>query len=183
MTRAPEQARDKGWLPLLAKAVTFTALIGLGVPILAGIVLWDADFNLARDKFENFKLAMFGKWQPNRKSEVTDLLDGVAEFNFFKRKNVAGFGSVMTGAKFNSSEDVINKRPTKRWCYVSTGHGVASRHIELGTQEKSAAPRFSDFQTIPKDVLDELGVTAFRLSALAKANCQFATPDPTEKKD
>ncbi len=173
--------RRRRWLSLLGKAVIITVLTGLSVLVLTAVVLWDADYYVARDKWETFKLAMFGKWQPNKTSSATDLLKGIDEINFFRRVKVAGLGSVMTGAKFNSSEDVINNTPAKRWCYITAGSGVATQHIDLGKQVQSTPPAFSDFQAVPQDVLDELGVTADRLASLARANCQFGEFDTRKK--
>lgn len=165
----------------LARTIGFTMLGGAVLVAMMIFIAWDADFFVFRDKWENFKLAMFGEWHPTEETEnttqQTDLLDGVDEINFFKRVTVAGLGVVVTGASFASAEDVIEKRAAKQWCYVGFGNGVATRHIDLGKQAWASRPIYSDLQTVPPDVLSELGISTERLASIAKANCRFGVFD------
>ncbi|WP_306258396.1 hypothetical protein [Pararhizobium sp. IMCC21322] len=165
----------------LARTIGFTMLGGAVLVAMTIFIAWDADFFVFRDKWENFKLAMFGEWQPSEltenTSQQTDLLAGVDEISFFKRVTVGGLGVVVTGASFASAEDVIEKRAAKQWCYVGFGKGVATRHIDLGKQAGASRPIYSDLQTVPPDVLSELGISTERLASIAKANCRFGIFD------
>lgn len=165
----------------LARTIGLTMLGGAALAAMTIFIAWDADFFVFRDKWENFKLAMFGKWQPTEQAEnttqQTDLLDGVDEINFFKRVTVAGLGVVITGASFASADDVIEKRATKQWCYIGFGTGVATRHIDLGSQTEASPPIYSNLQKVPPEVLSELGISTERLASIAKANCRFGVFD------
>ncbi|MGX1499824.1 hypothetical protein ACSSV1_004884 [Labrenzia sp. MBR-25] len=60
--------KGAGWPARLARMLRGLAigtLISAGV-IAAGIfILWDTDFYALRDRYEHFRLAMFGTWQPS----------------------------------------------------------------------------------------------------------------------
>lgn len=58
------------WMPMIVQTARGAAIAGLtlaGVTLIAGIILWDADFYTARDRWENFKVAMFGQWSDSSK--------------------------------------------------------------------------------------------------------------------
>nr|WP_306264913.1 hypothetical protein [Pararhizobium sp. IMCC3301] len=172
---APARTTIKRGLRAVFRAARFlliAAAIGVCALILASFVLWDADFFTVRDRWENFKVAMFGDWQPKSR-----LVDGVDEINLFRRETVAGFGTIMTGARFGLTDGDMTANATSQWCYVAYGSGVTSSRVDLGTQQGPGAPTFSDFETIPQEVLGALGVSAARLADLAKANCRFGIFD------
>lgn len=154
------------------RVLLIATAIGVCALILASFVFWDADFFTVRDRWENFKVAMFGDWQPKSR-----LVDGVDEINLFRREPVAGFGTIVTGAKFALTDGDMEAKAASQWCYVAYGGGVTSSRIDLGAQDGTSTPTYSDFQTIPQEVLGKLGVSASRLADLAKANCRFGTFD------
>jgi len=51
----------------LKLALAFAALFTL-----AAFVLWDADFFVFRDRWENFKIAMFGEWKGENALQLPD---------------------------------------------------------------------------------------------------------------
>ena len=59
--------RPARWLETasrIARTAAITTVTAIGGLTLAAIVLWDADFHAARDRWESFKIAMFGEWMP-----------------------------------------------------------------------------------------------------------------------
>lgn len=52
---------------MLAKTTALTGLACLCFLSLAIVVLWDADFYAARDRWEHMKIAWFSKWPENNK--------------------------------------------------------------------------------------------------------------------
>lgn len=65
-----EQKNYWPWMPLVfrtARAIAIGVLALGASSLLAGIILWDADFYAARDRWEHFKNAWFGQWPENNK--------------------------------------------------------------------------------------------------------------------
>jgi hypothetical protein len=65
MARAATLRSVRWWGAIAARAlrrVFLAALALLGMATLAGFIFWDVDFYPVRDRWEIFKLAMFGEW-------------------------------------------------------------------------------------------------------------------------
>lgn len=65
-----ERQTIRSWVPAIcrtAHAVAIGSLTLGACALLAGIILWDADFYAARDRWEHMKNAWFGKWPENNK--------------------------------------------------------------------------------------------------------------------
>lgn len=81
---------------MLARAAGLTGLASLGLLCFAIVVLWDADFYAARDRWEHMKIAWFGKWPENNKLRLLrgqDMVvchwgnNGTIGICFLKKKN------------------------------------------------------------------------------------------------
>ncbi|XWN32089.1 MAG: hypothetical protein ROR55_02945 [Devosia sp.] len=164
----------------VAKWTGFAATAAAVAVVAAGIIVWDSDFYAARDRFEHFRLAMFGDWQPDPRA-VTDALAGFDGIKTFSTAPVAGF-KIVTGMEFASAQDVVADNPAERWCYITAPESVAvAKAIELGTQEGTLPGVFVDTMTIADDALQLLGVDADRLAALAREHCRFSKkPFPSD---
>lgn len=167
---------------------------GTAITIAAGIaaigatalVLWDADLYAARDKFEHFKLAMFGEWQPQnwcpagrdsencqQVSEFVAALEGAENFNFFNSTPIAGTDlNVITGVEFHSALDVVAGEPAHFWCYLNVGNGPVAPRITLASANAGEEPVFNEFGDID-NLVGQLPFDASRLNALARSHCQF----------
>jgi len=65
-----ERQTIRSWMPAIYRTTHAVAIGGLTLSagaLLAGIILWDADFYAARDRWEHMKNAWFGKWPENNK--------------------------------------------------------------------------------------------------------------------
>lgn len=51
------------WLPMIGRCLLLTTGISLVTATLSALVFWDANFYVARDRWEHFKLAIVGEWQ------------------------------------------------------------------------------------------------------------------------
>lgn len=158
----------------IARRAGMSLLVAGAAASVAGIILWDADFYVARDRWEHFKLAMFGEWPVKRSKNVDDIFEEVDEINLFRRSLVPGLGVIITGSEFTSSETVNGDRADSKWCYVTIGNGVTATRINLGDQDGENPPEYSDTGTIDPKVLNEIGISAVRLVQLAKEHCRFS---------
>lgn len=178
---------NKAWVPRILRGAVTTALGALAVGGGAMIVLWDADFYAAREKYEHLKLAFFGEWQPRnwcppgrdtdncqQVGEFAAALEGAENFNFFRTLPVDGTDlTVITGVEFASALDVVASEPSHLWCYMTFGQGALARRITLARMNAGASPNFTDFAGIAGGETDALPLSAERLSALAQSHCQF----------
>ena len=58
------------WMAVVGRTMRAAAIGGLALgacALLAGIILWDADFYAARDRWEHMKNAWFGRWPENNR--------------------------------------------------------------------------------------------------------------------
>jgi len=164
-------------------AIGLAAVAAVGVA--ASVIFWDADFYAARTRWENFKIAMFGPWQPG----VTDgsasacpdtnafeeAFKGIVDFNFFRSVPVEGTSlSVKTGTAFTSSRDVLSGKTSRSWCYViiSPERGLP-RQVALANQSAGEKPVYTDFSTHSTEELKSIGLNARQLLAIAKSHCRF----------
>ena len=186
-----------GWQSILARIVTVSCVVVIGAGILAPIILWDADFYTARDRWEHFKLAMFGEWQsqnwcpPGRNtenckqvSEFEMAFKDVDDFNFFKSVPVTEtLLTIVTGINFASARNVLSGTTAKHWCYFTFGRGKVQKRLDLGSQKNQSAPVFADLIDISSDDLGEIGLSAVRLRAIAKSHCRFGAFNPKDGKE
>lgn len=174
-----------------ARGAVLTIGAGIGLSVVVTIVFWDADFYSARDRFEHFKLALFGEWQPRnwcppgretencqQVSEFVAALEGAENFNFFRSAQVAGTDlEVITGVEFGSALDVVAGLPAHLWCYITVGSGAIDRRITLASADAGNDPQFTDFVNVPSSE-EQLPFDAIRLNALARSHCQFNEFNP-----
>jgi len=192
MTAASDR---KAWVLRILRG---TAITGFGVLAVGGsavLVLWDADFYAAREKYEHLKLAFIGEWQPRnwcppgretdncqQVSEFAAALEGAENFNFFRSLPVEGTDlSVTTGVEFASALDVVASEPSHLWCYITFGHGALARRITLAQMGSDSSPSFTDLNSIASGGNDALPLSVDRLSALARSHCQFTEFNPSSQ--
>lgn len=171
---------ENDWQTVLSSAsrkaaIGAASVAGLG--LLAGIILWDADFYAVRGRWENFKDAMFGPWRvlgKDQKRSFEDAFRDIVDFNFFQRVPIEGTTlAVITGTSFPSSSDVLAGRADSRWCYINVGSGNVGTRIELGRQAGDAAPVFLPLHTLSTAVLAETSLDVPRLLAIARTHCRI----------
>lgn len=182
------------WLPRVLRGAVLASVGAIALGGAATVVLWDADFYAARDKFEHLKLALFGEWQPRnwcppgrdtenceQVSEFVAALEGAENFNFFRSVPVDGTDlSVVTGVEFASALDVVAGKLSHMWCYIAVGDGAVAQRVTLAQLNAGREPTFTDFTGISGVDSDPLPLSADRLSALARSHCRFAEFDPSD---
>lgn len=176
MNTPAKYGRSHGWGRLLAASVKWTGicLAGCaGAVFVLGVVLWDVDFRLVRDKYENMKLALFGEWNPAPKRSLEDIFERIDSVSLFQNASVRDVGVIVTGARFTSSQAVEENIATNKWCYIKTDGDIDSDHVTLGNQTGTEPPHYTDTNMISADVLTEIGVSAERLATLAKLHCRL----------
>lgn len=191
MTSASERDRWLDTLGALGRKATIGVVVAAGIGVIASIILWDTDFYTAREKWETFKNAAFGKWNPKERCVVghkgcqqeksfEDAFKDIVDFNFFRSTRIAGTSvEVVTGSAYSSSADVLAGRVHRRWCYVNLGTGNVGTRIELATQSGNGKPTYLQLGAVPPEVLAPLNVTAKGLEALARTHCRFNRPGGT----
>ncbi len=158
-----------------AKIAGLGVLISLAVCALAAMIFWEADFYAARDRYEHMRLALFGPWSPKPEKTVKDIFEQVDSVSLFTRSFAPGLGVIHTGSSYHSSEAVTQDRPQKKWCYVVLGKNAAGNHIQLGEQQGNLPATFTDPISIDQEILESSGVSAERLSQLARQHCKFSS--------
>lgn len=177
MSAPVENRRSHDWGRLLAGTAKWSGIGlagGVASVLVLGVVLWDADFRLARDKYENMKLALFGEWKPTPKRNLEDIFEKIDSISLFQDAPVRNVGVIVTGARFTSSQAIEQNIATNKWCYLKSGGSIASEHVTLGTQSRTDAPQYTDTEIISAEVLADIGVSTARLSTLAKLHCRFS---------
>lgn len=184
--------QTQSWLPRILRGAAISAV---GILVISGaslIVFWDADFYAARDKYEQWRLAFFGDWQPQNwcppgratenceeVSEFRAALEGAENFNFFRSLPVEGTDlTVITGVAFALALDVVSGAPSHLWCYINDGNGAVSRRITLAQVQAGQDPSFTDFRNLSGSETSPLPLRAERLTALAQSHCQFTEFNP-----
>lgn len=184
--------QTQSWLLRILRGAAISAV---GILVIGGaslIVFWDADFYAARDKYEQWRLAFFGDWQPQNwcppgratenceeVSEFRAALEGAENFNFFRSLPVEGTDlTVITGVAFASALDVVSGAPSHLWCYINDGNGAVSRRITLAQVQAGQDPSFTDFRALSGSETPTLPLSAERLTAFAQSHCQFTEFNP-----
>lgn len=181
----------KDWRDLVGSATRLAGVVAgatVAMGTIGAIVFWDADFYTARARWEAFKEAAFGKWNPISRCVVghkgcqqerpfEDAFKDIVDFNFFQSARIAGTSiEVMTGTAYSSSADVLARRAHHRWCYVNLGTGNVGTRIELATQSGNGKPTYLQLGVVTPEVLAQLGVSTKGLEALARTHCRFIGP-------
>lgn len=178
-----------GTLARTGRVAAITVAATVGTTALAAVILYDADFYAVRDRWEHFKVAMFGEWSPTRRPgrggetlpapgvrTLDDIFTNLANVGVFETVPVVGTAlKVATGSTYLSSRDLLTNNASQRWCYVLLGTGNVVTRIELGTQSASAAPVYPPITAIPPADLSAAGLEAERLRGLARSHCRFGT--------
>ncbi len=177
--------RPARWLETAARIArtatiaTVTAIVGF---MLVAIVLWDADFYAARDRWESFKIAMFGEWMPGSADDrpIRNLFRDMAHVAVFREVPIEGtILSVVTGARYTSAADLLAGRAVRLWCYVNSGGDGAATHVELGTQSRGEPPVYAGLSGFSSSDLPATMREGASLERLARTHCRFTgTSDP-----
>lgn len=177
--------RPARWLETaarIARTAAITTVTAIGGLTLAAIVLWDADFHAARDRWESFKIAMFGEWMPGSADDrpIRNLFRDMAHVAVFRDVPIEGTGfSVVTGSRYTSPADLLAGRASRRWCYVSAGGDAVATHIQLGTQSRGAAPAYASLADFSSSDLPAAIRDGASLERLARTHCRFTViPNP-----
>ena len=181
---------DQPKTPLTSRILRGVALSGAllaGLVIVLGVILWDADLYVARDRYEHIKLALFGEWSadswcpPGRKSENCPALDDFEsaledanDFTFFRSVPVEDTDlKVQTGIRFATARDVVSGKAASQWCYVSIPLGGISQQIELATQSADEPPIYAELASLDASAVAGSGLDVEELMRLARSHCRF----------
>lgn len=171
----------------IMRGATVTCLGLAAGAVVLGIILWDADVYTARDKFEHFKIALFGDWSaenwcpPGRTSAncaaVDDFeaaLKGASDFTFFRSEPVEGSDlTVQTGIRFATARDVVADKPASQWCYVGIpSHGI-SQQIELASKSADEPPIYAALASLDANAVAGSALSVEALTDLARSHCRF----------
>jgi hypothetical protein len=162
---------------------------GFGLVVFAcgALIFQDADFYAARDKWEHFKIAIFGDWYsgvwcpPGRKGgkcrgadNFRERLAGMEGFTFFLNEPVEGTDlDVTTGIRFATAEDVVSGKPEKFWCYLMIGNGAVTRKLTLANKAHGELAVPADLSGIAPDALSGMSLKQADLPALVASHCRF----------
>lgn len=175
------------WVPRILRGAVFAGLTLTGLAIAGAIVLWDADIYTARDKFEHFKMAIFGDWKsenwcpPGRVSDncemvndFTAALEKASDFTFFKTVPIDGTPlSIVTGIRFATAHDVVDGQPASEWCYLTIPNGSISQRIQLATKTAVDPPNYTDLASLDASPLSGVDLEISQLALLARSHCRF----------
>ena len=181
------------WGPRVGQAFKKMAFVfagGLGAFAIAAMILWDADFYVARDRWETFKHAMFGDWSQIKACELTneaaqrdcelaaaltDEFNENSDFHFFEFKDLPGTPhQVVTAKRYAEIADLLSDEPNFRWCFVqSTALGIRTI-IDLVAQEPLGETVLTDDETLALYPLAQLKLT---VSQLRKATTELCNID------
>lgn len=173
------------------KRVAVGAAKGAGCGLVAfacgALIFQDADFYAARDKWEHFKIAIFGDWHPGvwcppgRKGgkcrgadNFRERLAGMEGFTFFLNEPVEGTDlDVTTGIRFATADDVVAGKPEKFWCYLMIGQGAVTRKLTLANKAHGERAVPADLSAISSDVLSGMNLTQADIPPLVASHCRF----------
>lgn len=161
--------------------------LGLAAFICGALILSDADFYAAREKWEHTKIALFGEWHPGiwcppgrggvkcRGADTfRERLSGMEGFTFFLAEPVEGTDlDVTTGIRFASADDVVAGKPDKHWCYLDYGTGALTRKLTLATKAADELAVPADLSSLTADDLTGTGMTSAVLQTLVASHCRF----------
>lgn len=175
------------FIPRILRGVALSGLALAGIVAVSGVILWDADFYVVRDRYEHLKLALFGDWQaenwcpPGRESANCAAVDDfeaalkyATDFTFFKSVPIDGSDlTVQTSTRFANARDVVAGKPSRQWCYFSIPLGGVSQQIELATQSADVPPIFAALASLDASAVAATGLSAETLASLAQSHCRF----------
>jgi hypothetical protein len=171
---------------LKISAITTAAIVGLA--LLMTVIFWDANFYIARERWETFKHALFGEWDAvagNVKAPTHDpefdpnqwLIESfshVERIHLFTDKVVDGtLLKVDTGALFYSVSDLLQGTPAHQWCDLTNQSSSVKRRIQIADQWSGSDLTALDFNGVSQDDLALIGIERERLKPLVESHCQF----------
>jgi hypothetical protein len=171
--------RRAAWAEILARtgrAAAIGTVATVGVLAACAVVLHDADWFAVRDKWETFKIAMFGEWTPSGADDrpIVNVFRDMAHVAVFKEVPIEDtLLSVVTGSRYMSAADLLAGRATRLWCYVNTGGESVATHIELGTQRRGENPDYASLNGFSSPDLPAV-LDGASLERLARTHCRFA---------
>lgn len=183
---------------LISRILRGVALSGAGLAgfvVIASIILWDSDPYAARDKYERFKIAMFGEWQaadtwcpPGRQTQTCEAvndfeaaLEEASDFTFFRNTPIKGTGLlVQTGIRFATARDVVDRQTSSQWCYVSVPNNGISQQINLAEQSAGDPPVYTSLASLDASALAGSGLSVNALTLIARSHCRFENTKPME---
>lgn len=171
----------------ILRGATVTCLGLAAGAVVLGIILWDADVYTARDKFEHFKIALFGDWSahnwcpPGRTSANCAAVDGfeaaledASDFTFFRSAPVEGSDlTVQTGIRFATARDVVSALPSHQWCYVSIPTGGIRQQIDLASKSADEPPVYAALASLDANAVAGSSLSVDALTGLARSHCRF----------
>ncbi len=193
---SPQAPPSRQWWPAILRGTALTLGTGLVIVFLASLVFWDANFYVARDRWEHFKLALLGEWHNTGwcpsgqnipgcmpKADLEAAFSKVDNLHFFKLMPVEGTSlTVTTGANFASAQDVLAGKAASQWCYIAYGDSAVKTHLDLAEQSGTAPPRYATLSDVKQKALSNTGLDVAALRVIAKTHCQFGVfNQPTSK--
>lgn len=185
--------RPRPWRPSSRHLRIFLKILAIGGACCFGlfltlvVIFWDADFYVARDRWETFKHAMFGEWEghignPQRLVDQQADLHALIETHFSGYDSVHLFANkpvneltleVATGARFESVLDIVNGTPLHQWCDVSNYKDTVKHRIQLAEKFGSSKVVTDDLEAVSESQLAFLELDRSTLKGLSKTHCQF----------
>lgn len=109
----------------------------------------------------------------------------VTGINLFSDKLDAPSGLiVVTGARYENVQAVMDARPSRAWCYTTIGtrETHASTHVNLAAQIEDRPPEYYDLGQIPASVFIGRHVSSSSLEAAAQRSCAFPNTATTPQR-
>ncbi len=171
----------------LVRGIALTVVACAGLAIIGAIVLWDADFYAARDKWEHAKRALFGDWSPENwcplgrvsddctvQSSFAAALEDSRDFTFFRTTPIGGTDlAVETGIRFHAAQDVADGKPSYQWCHLSSPDAGVKRTFDLATKSAEDPPVYAELSSLDESALAGVDLSADALSEIARTLCRF----------
>jgi len=168
------------------KAMLYTG-ITIGSFVLLAIVFWDADFYVARDRWETFKHAIFGEWQGGAVAtvdaeppvldigkQVEVLFSGYGSVHLFTTMKIEGTTSfVDTGARFESVADILSASPQQQWCEVENQENAVNHRTQIAQKIGSSSITKNNVSSVTTAELELLGINRGAFITLPNTHCQF----------
>ncbi len=189
------------WMPVVKRAVVRTVklvALGIGLFTVAAVVLWDADFYVVRDRWENFKQVMFGDWNQikacetiegsdNRDCVLSNLVNTAIEdkrdFHLFISEPLPGTRYLITtGYQFTTPADLIGDEPSLTWCYLEDPESPIRRIVDLVEQNNDGVLIAKDDGTLALNPLAEMQLSVKQLRLAMVRHCQFYKDQPPQEK-
>lgn len=185
MTNIPKSTgvTKRSVLYRIGQVFSIASILAVIFLIFTTIIFWDAPHREARIRVEQIKHAWFGDWvtdedlKPEKESvtgQIPDALKDASGITFFRQEKVDRTHLVVsTGTSFQSLQHVLDNQPEKQWCYISPPSSGVTKHVPLGRKTGDGDITYADLGIISPSILSDIGLSAERLSVIARSHCQF----------